>query len=275
MTIFDASTRSFKHDVGTANNPFVHFVTNYSADYHHDFVGRNRFRWNWFRPLEDTGVMSTQYPEKLPVRKLVIATRNRGKLREFRRLFEGLPYEVLSLGDVGIESDVEETGSTFEENAILKARAYAGMSGELTLADDSGLEVDALDGGPGVKSARYSGQGDEANNDLLLKNLRGVEGESRSARYRVVLALVDPDASGGPPVTPVTEEGVCEGVIAPAPAGDNGFGYDPLFFVSPPGSFGGRTMAQLSAEEKDSISHRGVAARAMASVLREMAGGGV
>lgn len=217
----------------------------------------------------------------IPVRKLVIATRNRGKLREFRRLFDGLPYEVLSLGDVGIEAEVEETGSTFEENAILKARGYAAMSGELTLADDSGLEVDALDGRPGVNSARYSGQGDEANNRLLLKSLRGVEGKSRSARYRVVLALVDPDAPGGLPVTsgpPVTVEGVCEGVIASAPAGDNGFGYDPLFFVSLPGVssagyFGGRTMAELSDEEKDSISHRGMAARAMASVLREMAGG--
>ncbi len=217
----------------------------------------------------------------VPVRRLVIATRNPGKLREFRRLFNGLPYEVLSLEDVGIEAEVEETGSTFEENAILKALAYAAMSGELTLADDSGLEVDALEGGPGVNSARYSGQGDKANNRLLLKSLRGVEGKSRSARYRVVLALVDPDAPGGPPVTPVmpvTVEGVCEGVIASAPAGDNGFGYDPLFCVSlpgvsSPGYFGGRTMAQLSAQEKDSISHRGVAARAMASVLRGMAGG--
>ena len=216
--------------------------------------------------------------EHASFRKLVIATRNRGKLREFRRLFDGLPYEVLSLGDVGIEAEVEETGSTFEENAILKALAYAAMSGELTLADDSGLEVDALDGGPGVHSARYSGQGDAANNRLLLKSLRGVEGGSRSARYRVVLALVDPDAPGQPPVTPVTVEGVCEGVIASAPAGDSVFGYDPLFYVSlpgvsSPGYSGGRTMAQLSAEEKDSISHRGVAARAMASVLRGMAGG--
>ncbi|MCH8103874.1 MAG: non-canonical purine NTP pyrophosphatase, partial [Chloroflexi bacterium] len=113
---------------------------------------------------------------------------------------------------------------------------------------------------------------------LLRKSLGGVEGGSRSARYRVVLALVDPDAPGRPPVTPVTVEGVCEGVIASAPAGDSGFGYDPLFYVSlpgvsSPGYSGGRTMAQLSAEEKDSISHRGVAARAMASVLREMAGG--
>ncbi len=203
------------------------------------------------------------------VRKLVIATRNRGKLREFRRLFDDLPYEVLSLGDVGIEAEVEETGSTFEENAILKARAYAAMSGELTLADDSGLEVDALDGDPGVKSARYSGQGDGPNNRLLLRNLRDVEGESRTARYRVVLALADPDAAGGPSATPVTVEGVCEGVIANEAAGDNGFGYDPLFLVP---SYG-RTMAQLSADEKDSTSHRGVAARAIASVLRGMAGG--
>jgi XTP/dITP diphosphohydrolase len=231
-----------------------------------DFGGTVRTLWKILRRMNT----------HVPVRKLVIATRNRGKLREFRRLFDDLPYEVLSLGDVGIEAEVEETGSTFEENAILKARAYAVMSGELTLADDSGLEVDALDGAPGVKSARYSGQGDGANNRLLLRNLREVEGESRTARYRVVLALADPDAAGGSsaslatPATPITVEGVCEGVIANAVAGDRGFGYDPLFFVP---SYG-RTMAQLSADEKDSISHRGVAARAMASILREMAGGG-
>ena len=196
-----------------------------------------------------------------------------GKLREFRRLFDGLPYEILSLGDVGIEAAVEETGSTFEENAILKARAYAEMSGELTLADDSGLEVDALDGDPGVRSARYSGQGDAANNSLLLKNLRGVSREGRMARYRVVLALADPGAPGGSPEgpgAPITVDGVFEGVIADAPTGDNGFGYDPLFFVASLG----RTMAQLSAEEKDSISHRAEAARKMASVLRGMAGRG-
>jgi XTP/dITP diphosphohydrolase len=207
---------------------------------------------------------------RVSVRKLVIATRNPGKLREFRRLFDGLPYEVLSLGDIEIEVEIEETGSTFEENAILKARAYAALSEELTLADDSGLEVDALEGDPGVNSARYSGHGDAANNDLLLLNLRAVEAGSRTARYRVVLALLDPYGPGGLPVTPVTAKGVCEGVIARAPAGDDGFGYDPLFFVPSHR----RTMAQLSAEEKDAISHRGMAARAMASVLRGMAGGG-
>lgn len=227
--------------------------------------------------------MSTHDTIRLPIksaaRKLVIATRNRGKLREFRRLFDGLPYKLVGLEDIGIGTDVEETGSTFEENAILKALAYGAMSGELTLADDSGLEVDALGGDPGVQSARYSGLGDEANNALLLKNLRGVAAKDRAARYRVVLALVDPRipgasrpsaATGQPASGPLTEQGVCEGVIADAPAGDNGFGYDPLFYVS---SYG-RTMAQLTAEEKDSISHRGMAARAMASVLVEMAASG-
>ena len=201
-------------------------------------------------------------------KKLVVATRNRGKLREFRRLFDGLPYEVLSLAEAGIDADVEETGSTFEENAILKAREYAGMSGELTMADDSGLEVDALGGEPGVRSARFSGQGDEANNRLLLDRLSGVDGDSRTARYRVVLALADPAApSSTLPVTPVTVEGACEGVIGTAPAGDNGFGYDPLFYVSTYA----RTMAQLTPEEKDAVSHRGIAARAMARVLEELA----
>ena len=204
-------------------------------------------------------------------RTLLIATRNRGKLREFRRLFDGLSYVVVSLEDVGIDADVEETGTTFEANAILKARAYAEMSGELTLADDSGLEVDALDGEPGVRSARYSGQGDEANNDLLLRNLQGVEEAKRSARYRVVLALVDPNADPGAPggsEIPITTEGICEGVIADSPAGDSGFGYDPLFHVHEHA----RTMAQLSADEKDSISHRGAAARAMVAILKSMAG---
>ena len=130
---------------------------------------------------------------------------------------------------------------------------------------------DALGGEPGVRSARYSGQGDEANNDLLLRNLQGVEGAKRSARYRVVLALVDPNASPGAPggrAIPVTTEGICEGVIADSPAGDNGFGYDPLFYVHGYA----RTMAQLSAEEKDSISHRGAAARSMVAVLKRIAG---
>ena len=201
----------------------------------------------------------------------MIATRNRGKLREFRRLFGGISYDVVSLKEMGIDADVEETGTTFEANAILKARAYAEMSGELTLADDSGLEVDALGGEPGVRSARYSGQGDESNNDLLLRNLQGVEGAKRSARYRVVLALVDPNASPRAPggrAIPVTTEGICEGVIADSPAGDNGFGYDPLFYVHGYA----RTMAQLSAEEKDSISHRGAAARSMVAVLKRIAG---
>ncbi len=221
--------------------------------------------------MDDSRDAPIETADQAAGRTLLIATRNRGKLREFRRLFGGLSYVVVSLEDVGIDADVEETGATFEANAILKARAYAEVSGELTLADDSGLEVDALDGEPGVRSARYSGHGNEANNDLLLRNLQGVEEAKRSARYRVVLALVDPNADPGAPAgpaTPITTEGICEGVIADSPVGDNGFGYDPLFSV-----YGhARTMAQLSADEKDSISHRGTAARAMVAILKSMAG---
>ncbi|MDP6183222.1 MAG: RdgB/HAM1 family non-canonical purine NTP pyrophosphatase [Gammaproteobacteria bacterium] len=200
--------------------------------------------------------------------RLVIATRNKGKMREFKRLFGCLPFDLLTLDDVGIDDDVEETGETFEDNAILKARGYALISGELTLADDSGLEVDALGGAPGVLSARYTGPDgtDKDNNRTLIRNLDATGSSSWTARYRVVLALCDPAGVNEATMSDLDlVEGECEGEIIRDPKGQNGFGYDPYFYVA---RFG-RTMAELSAEEKDSVSHRGIAARKMTRVLEE------
>ena len=192
--------------------------------------------------------------------RLAIATRNRGKLREFKRLLRSVSYELLNLDDLGVSFNAEETADTFEENARIKSRDYAAATGVLTLADDSGLEVDALGGAPGVHSARYAGEhgDDEANNDLLLANLVDVPAGKRTARYRIVIALTDPAT-----METVTVEGACEGEIGFARKGSNGFGYDPLFFVSQHQ----KSMAELTAEEKDALSHRGIAARKIAKNL--------
>ena len=196
--------------------------------------------------------------------RLLVATRNKGKLRELASLLSGLPMRVVSLDDVGIDDEVEETGATFEENAVLKATAYARASGLTTLADDSGLEVDALGGEPGVRSARYAGPDadDAARVGLLLRRLREAPGGGRQARFRCVIAVAEPDGGAR------TFAGECEGVIADAPRGRNGFGYDPVFLL--PGT--GRTMAELSSEEKDAVSHRGMAARRAAAALISRAG---
>ncbi len=194
--------------------------------------------------------------------KLLVATRNAGKAREYRDLLAGLPFEVTWLDAEGIELDVDETGATFEENAVLKATTYAGASGLWTWADDSGLEVDALGGAPGVYSARYAGPGaDDADRyRKLLDALAGVPWVERTARFRCVVAVVSPAGELH------TTAGACEGIIAFGPAGDGGFGYDPTFYLPDLG----RTMAQLSPEEKHAISHRGRASRAMAETLRGM-----
>jgi XTP/dITP diphosphohydrolase len=177
--------------------------------------------------------------------RLLVATGNRGKLKEFRALLPR-PLELLSLTDVGLESP-PETGTTFAENARLKARAAARQSGLIALADDSGLEVDALGGAPGLHSARYAGEGgdDQANREKLLAALTGVPFAQRGARFRCVLVVATPDGQE------VESEGVCEGSIAFSPSGEHGFGYDPLF-VFPDG----RTMAQLLPDEKNAKSHR-------------------
>ena len=200
------------------------------------------------------------------VKKLLIATRNSGKIREFSRMLSKLStdlvFDVVGLDDLRIDIEVEETGSTFEENAVLKARQYADASGEVTLADDSGLVVDALNGAPGVLSARYGGDGldDDERVNLLLENMHEVPGWQRTARFVAVIALVGPGVPGGL----VTSEGVVEGAIMHEPIGHDGFGYDPVFWI--PRCT--KTTAQMSASEKDAISHRGIALRRMSNTFK-------
>lgn len=187
------------------------------------------------------------------MKRLLFATSNRGKVRELAALLEGI-VEVVGLADVAIDPEVVEDGDTFEANARKKASVLATRAGLPALADDSGLEVDALDGRPGVRSARFAREGatDAENVAALLGALEGVE--PRDARFRCVLAYADADGS----VLHVTE-GRCEGTITRAPRGEDGFGYDPVFVRV--GET--RTMAELSQAEKSASSHRGVAARAM------------
>ncbi len=192
-------------------------------------------------------------------RTLLIATTNQGKLREYAAIMAGLPLELRTLRDVGITDDVEETGTTFAENAQLKAEYYAARSGLIALADDSGLEVAALGGEPGVYSARYAGHGasDADRNAFLLKKLEGVPFHARLARFVCVIALVQPGSA--------TElvEGILPGVIEFAPRGNNGFGYDPLFYLLDEN----QTLAELPPERKNQISHRAQAAHAARDVL--------
>jgi XTP/dITP diphosphohydrolase len=184
--------------------------------------------------------------------KLLIATNNPGKIREYEELLAGLPLELTYPAQEGLDIEVAETGESFAENARLKAIAYARASGLLTLADDSGLEVDALGGEPGTRSARYAGKGasDEERYQLLLKNLRGVPWEERTARFRCVIVVATPEGRIH------TAEGTCEGIIAFEPGGEHGFGYDPVFYFPEYGM----TMAELPLEIKNQISHRAMAA---------------
>lgn len=200
-----------------------------------------------------------------PALGLVIATGNRGKLAEIRALLAGLPVEVLGIGDVMTPPVVDEDGETFVANALKKARAVARATGMITLADDSGLEVDALGGRPGVRSARYAREGasDAENNAKLLVELEGVPPERRSARFRCAMALVDPWAR--PEERESVVEGACEGSIRLQPSGQGGFGYDPLFVVAERGC----TMAELDESEKNRLSHRGRALSRLRPVLEE------
>lgn len=195
-----------------------------------------------------------------PARRVVLATGNAGKQREFAALLAPLGIEIVTQAALGI-APVEETGSTFEENALLKARHAAAASGLPALADDSGIEVDALGGRPGVHSARYAGPGatDADNNALLLAELGGVPDARRQARYRCVVAYV---RSADDPA-PLLARGAWEGRIASAPAGQGGFGYDPLFI--PEGM--DMTAAQMPPEAKNAASHRGQALAALLSLL--------
>ena len=194
--------------------------------------------------------------------KLLVATHNRGKVAELADMLQHLAIDWLTLDDAGVTLDVAETGATFRENAILKATAYAQLTGLLTLADDSGLEVDALQGAPGVYSARYGGTGltPVQRYEYLLANLAGVPWTERTARFRCVVALAQPAGLRG------TAEGTCEGLIALTPAGNHGFGYDPVFYVAEKGV----TMAELPAEVKHQISHRGRAVAALLPRLRQV-----
>jgi XTP/dITP diphosphohydrolase len=198
----------------------------------------------------------------MPLTKLLIASNNHHKMTEFRRLFDHVAVDLLSPYDINLNLDVDETGDTFEANARLKARAFAKASGLLALADDSGIEIDALEGRPGVLSARYGGEGldDAGRVQRLLQEMVSVPDDQRACRYRVVLVLVDP---AEPEVAEESTEARCEGQVARQISGKSGFGYDPIFYL--PGY--GKTIAEISADQKDEISHRGIAARAMAEIL--------
>jgi len=193
---------------------------------------------------------------------LLLGTNNRGKINEYRALLGYLPYEILTPTDLGINKEVIESGRTLEENAGLKATTLAEESGLLTLADDSGLEVDALGGEPGPLSARYAGEGasDEARNRYLLERLKHVPWEERKARFRCVIALAD----YGEEV--VYFSGECYGLVAFGPRGDFGFGYDPVFYLPELD----KTMAELTQEGKNRLSHRGLAGRKVACKLEQM-----
>ncbi len=197
----------------------------------------------------------------MPVR-VVLATHNRGKRREWAVLLAGLDLQLLLPEEVGVSAPVAETGDSYRANALLKAQALAEASGLPALADDSGLEVDALNGAPGVRSARFRPGPDEVRYRALLAALLSVPEAARTARFRCVAALVTP--AGRVFYT----EGVCEGVIGSLPAGKEGFGYDPVFYLPELG----KTMAQLAPEVKNRISHRARAAEAMHPIIKRELG---
>lgn len=191
--------------------------------------------------------------------RLLLATGNEHKLQELKSLLQGLPYDVVSPADIGIDATIDETGSSFEENASLKAKAMAAKSHLLTLADDSGLEVDALNGAPGILSARYAGANatDSERISFLLSQLKGVPYDKRQAKFRCVIAIAVPEGK--------VElcHGECHGYITFQPTGEHGFGYDPVFYLPELG----KTMAELLPEIKNNISHRGQAIREATSFL--------
>lgn len=190
--------------------------------------------------------------------KIIAATKNKNKLREFGEILKD--FEIISQEEAGVNIDVEETGTTFEENSYLKAKAIYDITGITTIADDSGLCVDALGGEPGVYSARYGGEGydDKGRVQLLLKNMKDVPDEERTARFVCVITLVGDEGV-------LTARGECEGKIDYEPKGENGFGYDPVFYVD---RFE-KTLAEVNPEEKNSISHRGKALKIFAEKLNK------
>lgn len=193
--------------------------------------------------------------------RFVAATGNKGKLKEIKDILASLPFDVISMGEAGINDEIEETGKTFEENAIIKASSISKITNDFVVADDSGLEVDYLNGEPGIYSSRFAGEGasDVDKNNKLLRLLEGVPFEKRTARFVCAVAVVFPDGKS------FTVRGTCEGFIGDKPAGVNGFGYDPLFYV--PGYK--MTIAEMDMETKNSISHRGKALRMMVEELKK------
>lgn len=194
------------------------------------------------------------------MKRIIFATGNAGKMREIREILADLDVEVLSMKEAGVFVYVEENGKSYEENALLKARAVAKRTDAIVLADDSGLEIDALGGEPGIYSSRYLGEDTpySEKNVTILKRMEGVSGEQRSARFVCAIAAIFPDGEE------VTMRAVIEGEIAKEPAGEGGFGYDPIFYFP---EFG-KTTAQMTAEEKNQVSHRGKALEKMKEVLQ-------
>ena len=191
--------------------------------------------------------------------KIVFATTNEGKVKEIKEILKDFPIEVVSMKEMGITADIEENGATFEENSLIKARALAKLTGLPALADDSGLEVDYLNGEPGIYSARYLGRDTDYDykNNYIIDKLSGAKGEERSARFVCVISLVLPDGRE------FVERGVVEGLIGYEQKGENGFGYDPIFYLPEYG----KTSAELPPEEKNRISHRGKALTAMKKLI--------
>lgn len=195
--------------------------------------------------------------------RLLLATNNPGKLREYQSLFRGIPFELVTPADLAVAVDVEEAGASFEENATLKAATLAKKTGLLSLADDSGLEVDALGGEPGPLSARYAGENasDKDRISFLLSKLKGIPEKNRSARFRCIIAIAQPDGKIK------LFSGECRGIIIDTPRGTHGFGYDPIFFIPELG----KTMAELTLEEKNRISHRARSAEKAREYLMKLA----
>ena len=189
----------------------------------------------------------------------MLATRNKGKIAEFRKLFASMDINLLSLDDFPDLGEIEESGANFEENALIKARETALHTGHLAIADDSGLSVDALKGSPGVYSARYAGTNasDDENMEKLLLELKGLSADKRKAAFNCVIAAAKPSGES------ITVKGSCEGIIAETAVGGGGFGYDPLFFLPEYNC----TMAELSSGEKNKISHRANAVKELKNVL--------
>ena len=192
---------------------------------------------------------------------IILATNNKSKVKEISEMMSGSDITFVSLADAGINVEVEETGTTFEENALLKAREICKLSGKPTISDDSGLEIDALDGAPGIYSSRFMGEDTsyDIKNNALIEKLENVADPDRTARFRCCMALVLPDCRE------FVTEGAMEGIIAREPKGINGFGYDPILFIPEYN----RTSAELSSEEKNNISHRGEALRKMIEVIKK------